>query len=94
MTAAIVQTSTENLDWTIDWSTRGIDVDTISTSEWAVTSGAVTLSDKANTATTTTVWVTGGIAGAFYTLTNTITTSGGRTLQESVIYNCIAQRLI
>ncbi|MDE3060739.1 MAG: hypothetical protein KGJ06_06990 [Pseudomonadota bacterium] len=88
------QTPAELLDWTINWASRGLGSDTILTSEWSQSSEDFTVSDTSNTGTTATFWLTGGTAGNTYTITNTVTTSGGRTLQETVSYICIPQRLI
>lgn len=65
------------LDYQIDWE-DWLDSDTISTSEWTVESG-ITRDSDANTATTTTIWLSGGTAGETYSLTNRIVTTGGRT---------------
>jgi hypothetical protein len=92
MTVVIEQTPTELLDWTINWATRGLGTDTISTSAWSTSSVDITVSSPSYTTTTTTIWVTGGIAGKRYAITNTITTSGSRTLQETITYVCIPQQ--
>jgi hypothetical protein len=75
-------------DFTIDWSTRGLGSDTIDTSNWDVKpAGLSTISPSpSKTNTTTTVWLSGGMSGVNYTITNTIVTAGGRTLQQQV--NC------
>ena len=67
---------------------------TISTSTWSVPSGITKDSDNKNGVsigavdyavnTVTTIWLSGGTAGTVYTLTNTITTSDGRTLVKSI----------
>lgn len=94
MTVPIAQTPTENLDYTINYATRGLGTDTIATSSFTASSTDFSISNPTNTNTTTTIWVTGGIAGNFYTVTNSIITAGGRTMQETLIYECIAQRLV
>ena len=88
------QTPTENLDYTINWTTRGLGTDTIATSTWVVSPNDLTSSNPSNTTTTTTIWLTGGTAGNFYTVTNTITTAGGREMQETFTMNIVAQRFI
>lgn len=95
-TSTIQQTPQELLDYIIDWATRGLGTDTINGSSYTQSSSDFTLSNKSigSPPTTTTFWITGGVAGEYYTITNTVTTAGGRTLQETVIYQCIAQRLI
>lgn len=72
----------EVLDYQIDWSAR-LGSDTISTSTWTVPSG-ITQTTSSSTSTTTTIWLSGGTTGTKYTLTNEITTTGGRTMDESV----------
>ena len=96
MSTIVTQTPTEIIDWTIDWSTRGLGTDTIASSSWAVSpAGMSTSSSPASfTNTTTTVWLSGGTPTTFYAITNTIITAGGREMQETFIINCIAQRLI
>jgi len=69
------------LDYAVDWS-RWLAGDEIATSEWTVPSGITKVSDS-KTTTKTTVWLSGGTAGQFYTVTNRITTTGGRTEERS-----------
>lgn len=74
-------------DYTFDWArvlaTSDPD-DTIATSTWTIPVGLTKNSDE-KTATTTVVWLRGGVARTNYTVTNTITTAGGRTLERSAI---------
>lgn len=70
------------LDYSIDWS-RWLAGDQIVTSTWTV-DGLEKVSDT-QTATKTTVWLRGGTAGESYTVTNRITTSGGRTDDRSFL---------
>jgi TRAP-type uncharacterized transport system substrate-binding protein len=90
------QTPVEILDYTIDWTCRGLGTDTIATSAWSVTPSGLSTSSPAPsfTNTTTTVWLSGGTAGVYYAVTNTITTAGGREMQETFIINCVQQRFI
>lgn len=90
----IQQTPSELLDYTIDWSSRGLGTDTIASTSWAPSSADLTISTTSFTTTTTTFWLTGGTPGNTYTITNTINTSAGREMQETVVYLCIAQRTI
>lgn len=90
----VSQTYTENLDWTINWNNRGLQGDTVASSSFTQSSNEFTLSNFSLTTTTTTFWLTGGIPGKFYTITNTIITAGGRTLQETMIYECLPQRML
>ncbi len=69
-------------DFTIDWSDH-LGSDTIATSVWTVPSG-LTQDSETETTTTATVTLSGGTVGAFHTVTNRITTDGGRTLDQSI----------
>ena len=69
------------LDYSIDW-TRWLAGDQIATSEWIVASGLTKMADS-KTATSATVWLTGGTAGQSYIVTNRITTAAGRTEDRS-----------
>ncbi|MBI4905706.1 MAG: hypothetical protein HY820_18885 [Acidobacteria bacterium] len=69
------------LDYSIDW-TRWLDGDAIATSEWIVPDGLTKVTDGRTTKTAT-VWLSSGSAGQSYTVTNRITTSGGRTEDRS-----------
>ena len=71
----------EVLDYTIDWEAR-LDGDTIATSAWTLPSGLSSSTDS-NDDTTTTVRLAGGTAETKYTIKNRITTTDGRTMDES-----------
>lgn len=70
------------LDYVADWS-EWLDTDTIATSTWTVPAG-LTNEGEQNTTTTATVWLSGGTAGTSYTVTNRISTAGGRTDDRSI----------
>jgi len=70
------------LDYVIDW-TAWLGADTIAASQWIVPSG-LTKTAEENSSTTATVWLSGGSAGQRYTVTNRITTAGGRTEDRSI----------
>lgn len=75
----------EKLDFEINW-VDFLGTDTISgVPVWLVPTG-ITQSTPApsNTNTTTTIWLTGGTAGAEYELVNRIVTAGGRTADRSL----------
>lgn len=69
------------LDYYVDW-TRWLNGDTIATSVWAVTAG-LTVANDTHTPTAATVWLSGGVMGETYRVTNRITTAGGRTEDRS-----------
>ena len=70
------------LDYTIDW-TQWLDTDTITASTWEVSSTELTIESNSNTNTATTVWLSAGLAGQIYTVTNRITTTLGRIQDQS-----------
>ncbi len=82
MTCNYVKDPASVLDYTVDWADYLVS-DTISTSTWTVPAG-ITLDSQSNTATTTTVWLSGGTHNTAYTATNKVTTAGGRTVERSI----------
>jgi hypothetical protein len=72
------------LDYSVDWS-KWLAGDQIETSTWFVSDPALQPADDSNTTTRATVWLAGGVAGQSYTVTNRITTSGGRTDERSLV---------
>ena len=74
-------------DYTIDWgpylASNGSD--TIATSTWSVPAGLTEPNADTNDTTTATVWLGSGTLGERYTVTNEITTAGGRTDQRSIV---------
>lgn len=77
------------LDYTIDWS-LWLDGDTISTSTWTVGSGIVKDLDT-KTATTTTIWLSGGTLATSYTVSNRIVTVAGRTEDRTLTFSIVAR---
>lgn len=70
------------LDYSIEWS-KWLGSDQIATSAWTGSDPALEITNESNTATRTTVWLSGGAVGQSYTVTNQITTVGGRTDDRS-----------
>ena len=72
------------LDYAIDW-TKWLDEvgDTIETSTWIVPTGLTKVTET-NTSNLATVWLSGGTVGENYTVTNRITTVGGRADDRSI----------
>ena len=70
-------------DYGWDWGTNFLGSDTIAASSWFTDSADLTIVTDANDTTTTTVWLSGGVTGAIYLVTNRITTAGGRTDDRS-----------
>jgi hypothetical protein len=75
------------LDYSIDWS-EWLDTDTIISSTWSVPEDLVA-EDGSSTTTTSTVWLSGGIAGVSYSVTNQIATAGGRVDERSLSIKCV-----
>lgn len=92
------KTPSEIEDFQINWALRGLGTDTIASSSWTTNAPTdlqiATSPAPSSTTTTATAFLTGGTAGNSYIVTNTVTTSGGRELQESFVCNCIQYRLI
>lgn len=71
------------LDYSIDWS-RWLAGDEIATSDWTVPPPLAKVTDTKTTSRTT-VWLSGGAVGQTHTVTNRITTAGGRTEDRSFL---------
>ena len=86
MEHVIAKAAADIVDYTIDWSADLATGESISTSTWTADTG-ITLDDDSDTATTTTVFVTGGTAGVKYKLVNTIVTDNAvpRTLVKTIV---------
>lgn len=96
------KTPAELLDYTINWrDTSDATFDplfesgeTISTSTWSAESG-ITIGTpvSTNTTTTSTVWISGGtVRGNPYKVTNTVTTSAGRTYTRTLYIHIVETR--
>lgn len=82
----------ETLDYRLDWTQR-LEGATIVGSVWALCPGSIlTLASTGYTNTISTVWIAGGVAGATYVLTNTVTTSNGKIMIEQVYFRCVDSR--
>jgi TRAP-type uncharacterized transport system substrate-binding protein len=91
MVTQIAKDPSAKLDYAVDWSSWLEAGETISDSEWTVEEG---LTEEVSPAPSeadgiTTIWLSGGTAGVYYTVTNTITTSVGRIDERSIIIRCV-----
>lgn len=77
------------LDYTFDWDGFLNPSESLSTSTWTVSVG-MTTSGASYAARSATVFVSGGVAGSLYTLTNQISTSGGRSTSRSALLYSVA----
>lgn len=81
--AWITKDPTEVKEYSFDWSGQFV-YDYITASVWAVSVGAgLTLSTGTFLDNVTKVNVSSGTSGTAYTITNTITTSKGKTLKQA-----------
>ena len=80
-----------DLDYGIDWFTNGwlAAGETIVTSTWTVPAGLTSHNGSTN-GLIATIWLSGGVVGTRYTVTNRIVTSTvpPRTDERSIILNC------
>ena len=84
MATTFVKDPADVLDYTRDWTNQLVPRDdTIATSTWTAPTG-ITKDDETNDDLTSTVWLSGGTAGDTYEVPCTITTTGGRTLEQSI----------
>ena len=80
-----------DLDYGFDWKTNGwLEVgETITASNWSVQPAGITLTrPQIVQGTVTSVFAGGGVSGRRYVLTNTVTTSAGRTDSRTVNIDC------
>lgn len=72
------------LEYVLDWSHR-LQEETIRASDFFVPDNAILeVVDTVFSDTRTTIWLAGGDAGKNYEITNRITTSSGRTMEQPV----------
>lgn len=71
------------LDYQVSWASWVSDGEQITSSSWTVQTG-ITKDSDTSTATTATVWLSGGTLGQSYTATNQITTNQGRTDERTI----------
>ncbi len=87
----VVHDPNEVKDYALDWSLVLEDTETISTSNWSIAIGSgLTIDSQSNTTTTTTVWLSGGVAGVTYQLLNRVVTnsSPARTYDQTMKLRC------
>lgn len=75
------------LDYTFNWTEWLQQGETILTSVWSITP-SLTLNNEQNQSGVTSVFVNGGVVNKIYYLTNTITTSVGRTDSRTIVLSC------
>jgi len=73
----------EYLDYTVDWSARIPADDSISNSIWTTPSSGLTIATATAATFTTTIWLSAGTIDMTYYMTNRITTSAGRIMDQT-----------
>ena len=86
----VLKDPNERSDYEIWWEAEmsALGNDTITASEWSVDDANLLIGSggfaPSFTDTTTKVWLTAGLVGITYNVTNQITTAGGRILRQTV----------
>ncbi len=80
----------DTLDYSIDWY-RWLKGDTITGSSWSGSPSGLVIASGTFTPTTTTIWISGGTIPNVYTVTNNITTIGGRIKDRSFLLEILTQ---
>ena len=75
----------ETIDYAVDWSDFMAASETISGSTWSVSSTALSIGTVSATTLVTSAFVSGGVNGDVYRLTNKITTNQSRVAERSVM---------
>lgn len=90
MTNPLLKAPDERQDYTVDWEADGYlaEGETISTSDWTFSDPLIQFGSDTKTSTTATIWLTGGIHGEEYTVTNEILTTDGRIAERSIKILC------
>lgn len=83
MIGAFVKDPNSTIDFAVDWSEWLSSSDTVSSSSWEVSGLTVSSTSVANNVTR--AFLTGGIAGVDYLITNRVTTQGGRIEDRSIL---------
>jgi hypothetical protein len=75
----------EVLDYQIDWSDR-LSGDTLLTSDWTISGDDSVLVEDSNSISgdSTIIWLSAGTLAETYDLLNRVTTTGGRTMDQTV----------
>ena len=91
LTWEAVKDPDEIKDYVLDWSSL-LGEDEIVSSTWTIADGAgLVIDSESATATSTTIWLSAGVIGTTYHLLNRVTTSGGRTYDQTVKLKCKAK---
>jgi hypothetical protein len=72
----------ETVDYSFNWALK-LETDAIATSTFALPDGLTEVSTSTE-GRTTSIFVSGGTRGRIYRIVNTLTTTGGRTLERTI----------
>lgn len=75
----------DRLDYQLDWTSRLAAGEAISTSTWSEVDG-LTTEDAGISGALTKVWISGGMLGSNYRVTNTVTTNQGREMDQTLTF--------
>jgi hypothetical protein len=81
---AFVKDPNSTIDFAVDWAEWLSSGDTVSSSSWEVPTG-LTVSSASVANNVTRSFLTGGLAGVDYMITNRVTTQGGRIEDRSIL---------
>jgi hypothetical protein len=82
----------EILDYQIDWTARLGPGDSVVSSSWTIGPDAMLVpGSSSRTETSTTIWLSGGALGTTYQVMNSVTTAGGRTMDQTVLLKITAK---
>lgn len=76
------------LDYVRSWESWLKDTDTLAASSWVTDNEELVVDSDSYTDTEATVWLSGGVAGGKYRVTNSIETVDGRKDDRSFIIKC------
>lgn len=79
------------LDWEWDWATWLPAGDTIASGTIIITPAGLTLNSSSNTSSSFIMWLSNGVSGILYDVTNRIWTTGGRK-EDSTIFVRIKEK--
>lgn len=79
------------LDYQCDWEFWLTPGDSLASSSWTVSSTDITASNESFTVTAATVWLSGGVLGRTYEITNHITTRGGDQEDKTFVLQIVQE---
>jgi hypothetical protein len=81
--------SSENINIDVSWE-DWLGSDIITASTWLIPNPLIG-AGQSNTSTSATVWISGGVLGAFYTVANSVTTASGRSTKRTIVVRIVSK---